>query len=175
MNTGLNGQYNWQTTLRYSQKFRQPESPCFRWISVSTIIYAITNEAPKWFGVIMKQTFWIETSYKICRSPNFDTSIKTALSRKLIQLESKMRHQGAWGQGAQSVQHPTPDFSSEHDLRVGGSAPSRATCWACSLLPILSLSLYSSPPPVVLSSLSLLKKRKKVHNHQGITVSKNVQ
>ena len=46
---------------------------------------------------------------------------------------------------AQSVKHPTPVFSSGHDLRIVRSSFTSGSAWVQSLLKILSLSLCLSP------------------------------
>jgi len=57
--------------------------------------------------------------------------------------------QGAWV--TQLMKRPTLDFSSGHDLRVVRSSPASGSCWAWSLLKILS--------PLTLLSLSLSLKK----------------
>ena len=74
---------------------------------------------------------------------------------------------------AQSVERPTLDFSSGHDLRVVALSPRRASCSAGSLLETLSLPVSFLPLPHLLSlSLSLkqinkqtLKKKKKMYRN----------
>ena len=54
---------------------------------------------------------------------------------------------------AQSVEHPTLDFGSGHDLRVLGWSPESGSRWVWLLLRIPSL-LFSLPPPTLKKVIS---------------------
>ena len=71
-----------------------------------------------------------------------------------------MHSSGAWV--AQSVEYPTPDFSSGHDPRIVGLSPTsgrpHADCGVC-----LRFRLFLSLPASLMHALSLrLKKRKRM-------------
>ena len=74
-------------------------------------------------------------------------------------------------EGAQSVEHPTLDFGSGHDLAVGEFKPHVRLCLtAQSLLGILSLllplSLCPSPAFVLSHNIKTLKKKINIRWHQ---------